>query len=126
MDGVLMVSPTKMPSLSLPPLVIRKSFGIGHGGLQDSIRVTARGDKISMPCAASPPSTFCHENVVASSFGQSSACAKAAEVASQIVSLVRSAAIQSPSGTRAPEVVPFQVKTISLAGSIAAKSGNSP
>src|SRR5690349_6309088 len=31
-DGVLMVSPSKMPSLSLPPLVMRKIFGSGHGG----------------------------------------------------------------------------------------------
>ena len=30
---------------------------------------------------------------------------------------VRWAAIQSASGTRTPEVVPFQVKTMSLAGS---------
>jgi len=29
-DGVLMVSPWKMPSLSLPPLVMRKIFGNGH------------------------------------------------------------------------------------------------
>ena len=49
-----------------------------------------------------------------SSFGQSSGCANAAEVASQIVSPSRSAAIQSPFGTRTPEVVPFQVKTTSV------------
>ena len=66
-----------------------------------------------MPCAASPPSTFCQEKVTTSSFGQSSSCAKAAEVASQIVRPLRSAAIQSPFGTRTPEVVPFQVKTTS-------------
>ena len=66
-----------------------------------------------MPWAASPPSTFCQEKVTTSSFGQSSACAKAAEVASQIVSPSRSAAIQSASGTFTPEVVPFQVKTTS-------------
>src|SRR6516165_10304119 len=107
MDGVLMVSPAKMPSLSLPPLVMRKIFGIGHGDLQLSSRATARGDKISMPCAASPPSAFCQEKVAASSLPQSKACAKAAEVASQIVSPVRSAAIQSAFGTRVPDVVPF-------------------
>ena len=66
-----------------------------------------------MPCAASPPSTFCQEKVTTSSLAQSSACAKAAEVASQIVRPLRSAAIQSPFGTRTPEVVPFQVKTTS-------------
>ena len=79
-----------------------------------------------MPCAASPPSAFCQENVTTSSFGQSSAWANAAEVASQIESPVRSAAIQSALGTRTPDVVPFQVNTISLAGSTAARSGSSP
>ena len=38
-----------------------------------------------MPCAASPPSTFCQEKVTTSSLAQSSSCAKAAEVASQMV-----------------------------------------
>ena len=38
-----------------------------------------------MPCAASPPSAFCQEKVTTSSLAQSSDCAKAAEVASQIV-----------------------------------------
>ena len=33
----------------------------------------ARGDRISMPCAASPPNAFCQEKVTTSSFGQSSA-----------------------------------------------------
>src|SRR6185436_5114722 len=32
-EGVLMVSPTKIPSLSLPPLVMRKTLGNGHGGV---------------------------------------------------------------------------------------------
>ena len=66
-----------------------------------------------MPCAASPPSAFCQEKVATSSLAQSRSCAKAAEVASQIVRPLRSAAIQSASGTRTPEVVPFQVKTTS-------------
>ena len=52
--------------------------------------------------------------------------AKAAEVASQIVSPSRSAAIQSPSGTRTPLVVPFQVKTTSRAKSTWVRSGRSP
>ena len=39
--------------------------------------------------------------------------AKTAEVASQIARPLRSALIQSPLGTRTPEVVPFQVKTTS-------------
>ena len=38
-----------------------------------------------MPCAPSPPSAFCQEKVTTSSLGQSSSCANAAEVASQIV-----------------------------------------
>ena len=31
-DGVLMVAPVKMPLMSLPPLVSRKTFGSGHAG----------------------------------------------------------------------------------------------
>jgi hypothetical protein len=49
-------------------------------------------------------------------------CAKAAEVASQIVSPLRPAGITSPEGTRTPEVVPFQVKTTSRSQSRAAMS----
>ena len=55
----------------------------------------ARGDSTSMPCAASPPSAFCQENVQTSIFDQSSGCAKAAEVASAKVRPWRSAGIQS-------------------------------
>ena len=76
-----------------------------------------------MPWAASPPSTFCHEKVATSSLSQSSGCANAAEVASQMVSPARSAAIKSPFGTRTPDVVPFQVKTTSLDQSTLAKIG---
>ena len=80
-----------------------------------------------MPWAASPPSTFCQEKVTTSSFGQSSACAKAAEVASQIARPSRSAAIHSASGTRTPDVVPFQVKTTSrVRVSTACRSGSLP
>ena len=80
-----------------------------------------------MPWAASPPSTFCQEKVTTSSFAKSSFCAKAAEVASQIVSPSRSAAIQSAFGTRTPEVVPFQVKTTSrFLVSTCDRSGSSP
>ena len=59
-------------------------------------------------------------------FAQSMSCAKAAEVASQMLRPVRSAAIQSAFGTRTPLVVPFQVKTISLAGSMPPRSAISP
>src|SRR5215207_104418 len=41
-EGVLMVSPSKIASLSFPPLVNRKIFGSGHGGTYDSSRATAR------------------------------------------------------------------------------------
>src|SRR5450432_2341306 len=123
MEGVLMVSPSKIPSTNLPSLVIRNVLGIGQGGLLDSRRLTARGERISMPCAPSPPSAFCQEKVTTSSLVKSSVWAKAAEVASQIVSPCRSAAIQSALGTRTPEVVPFQVKTMSVAGSTLDRSG---
>jgi hypothetical protein len=79
-----------------------------------------------MPWAASPPSAFCHEKVTTSSLPQSRSWANAAEVASQMVRPSRSALIQSASGTRTPEVVPFQVKTTSEAGSTFARSGISP
>ena len=79
-----------------------------------------------MPCCASPPSTFCQEKVAASSFVQSISCAKTAEVASQMVRPLRSAAIQSPFGTRTPEVVPFQANTTSRLKSTCARSGSSP
>src|SRR5208282_1781455 len=79
-----------------------------------------------MPCPASPPSTFCQEKVTTSSFGQSSLWAKAADVASQIVKPLRSAAIQSALGTRTPEVVPFHVNTTSWSKLTCVRSGNSP
>src|SRR6185437_4021600 len=79
-----------------------------------------------MPCAPSPPRAFCQEKVTTSSFAQSSFCANAAEVASQIVRPLREAAIQSPFGTRTPEVVPFQVKTTSESKLTFDKSGSSP
>ena len=44
-EGVLIVSPLKMPSISLPPLVRRKIFGSGRGAGSRSSRSTARGLK---------------------------------------------------------------------------------
>src|SRR6188472_819559 len=79
-----------------------------------------------MPCAASPPSTFCQEKVTTSSLGQSRSWANAADVASQIARPCRSAAIQSAFGTRTPDVVPFQVNTMSVAGSTLDRSGSEP
>ena len=79
-----------------------------------------------MPWAASPPRTFCQDQVTTSSLSKGSAMAKAAEVASQIARPWRSAGIQSPSGTRTPEVVPFQVKTTSRSKSTAERSGSWP
>ena len=79
-----------------------------------------------MPCAPSPPSTFCQDQVTTSSLSHGMFIAKAAEVASQIVRPSRSAGIQSPFGTRTPEVVPFQVKTTSRLKSTFARSGSLP
>ncbi len=79
-----------------------------------------------MPWAASPPSTFCQEKVATSILPQSSFCANAADVASQMARPCRSAAIQSASGTRTPDVVPFQVKTTSFDQSIFLRSGSAP
>ena len=52
--------------------------------------------------------------------------AHAADVASQMVSPLRSALIQSAFGTRTPEVVPFQVKTTSRSVSTCVRSGKCP
>ena len=52
--------------------------------------------------------------------------ANAAEVASHSVSPSRLAGIQSPFGTRTPEVVPFQVNTTSRAKSTCPRSGSLP
>jgi hypothetical protein len=79
-----------------------------------------------MPCAPSPPSTFCQDQVTTSSLRHGKSIANAAEVASQIVSPSRSSAIQSPSGTRTPLVVPFQVNTMSRSGSTFERSGSRP
>ncbi len=103
-----MVSPSKIPAISLPPLLIWKIFGSGRSGVYPSSRFTARGLSASMPCAASPPSTFCHDHVTTSSLSHGISMAKTAEVASQNARPWRSAAIHSPLGTRTPDVVPFQ------------------
>ncbi len=66
-----------------------------------------------MPCAASPPSTFCQEKVTTSHLDHSIGCAKAPLVASLKVMPSRSAGIQSKFGILAPEVVPFCVKMMS-------------
>ena len=79
-----------------------------------------------MPCAASPPSTFCQDQVTTSSLAQGSSIANTAEVASQIARPSRSAGIQSPSGTHTPDVVPFHANTTSFDQSTVPRSGSSP
>ena len=62
-----MVSPSKMPSVSLPLLGQAENLGQRPGrrvALEPCDRARAR---TSMPCAASPPSTFCQEKVTTSS-----------------------------------------------------------
>ena len=70
-----MVEPLKMSSLSLPPLSMRKILGRGRGGVNVSRRSTARGDSTSIPCAASPPSAFCQDQVATSSLFHGSSIA---------------------------------------------------
>src|ERR1700737_1663764 len=79
-----------------------------------------------MPCAASPPSTFCQDHVVTSTLDQGKSMANAADVASQIVRPERSSAIQSALGTRTPEDVPFHVNTMSRLESACARPGSQP
>ena len=90
MDGVLIVSPLNTPSASFPPDISRKIFGSGQAGVCVNSRSTARGDSASMPCAASPPSTFCQDQVTTSSLLHGKSIANAADVASQITSPSRS------------------------------------
>ena len=73
-DGVLIVSPVKMPSISLPPLVRRKIFGSGRSRAQAFQPLDrARTEDRASPCAASPPSTFCQLKVATSIFSQAMA-----------------------------------------------------
>ena len=106
-----MVAPVKMSAFSLPPFVIRKILGIGHGGEYDSMRSTARGERMSMPCAPSPPRHFCHEKVTTSSLSHGMSIAKTADVESAMARPLRSAGIGTFEGQRTPEVVPLKVKT---------------
>ena len=78
------------------------------------------------PMPASPPNAFWKLNVTTSSRSHGSGMAKAADVASQIASPSRSSAIQSASGTRTPDVVPFHGNTTSLDQSARDRSGSSP
>ena len=106
-EGVLMVAPSKMPASSLPFFFMRKIFGSGHGGSYDSIRSTARGERMSIPCAPSPPRHFCHEKVTTSRLAHGMSIAKTADVASQIARPARSAGGAQPGGQRTPAVVPL-------------------
>ena len=49
MDGVLMVSPAKMPEINLPPLLIWKILGSARAGVNCSNRFTARGLSAIIP-----------------------------------------------------------------------------
>ena len=79
-----------------------------------------------MPCAPSPPRTFCQLYVTTSHFSNSTGCEKTADVASASVRPRRSAAIQSAFGTRTPLVVPFHVKRMSWSGDVFERSGSAP
>ena len=106
-DGVLIVAPVKRAESTLPFLVIRKILGIGHGGVYDSRRSTARGERMSMPWAPSPPMHFCHEKVTTSRLAHGMSIANTAEVASQMARPARSAGGANVGGTRTPAVVPL-------------------
>merc|ERR1719331_2139417 len=125
-DGVLMVAPVKMSAANLPFFVMRKILGIGHGGVYDSRRSTARGERMSMPCAPSPPRHFCHEKVTTSRLAKGISIAKTADVESAIARPARSAGGTNEGGMRTPAVVPLYVKTTSVDQSIEATSGSSP
>jgi hypothetical protein len=115
----LIVSPLKMPSISLPPLVRRKIFGSGQAAC--SFPAARRRGGSGSACHAPPrrPAPSARRRSSHRACPRAGPCAKAAEVASQIVRPARSAGIASPFGTRTPEVVPFQVKTTSRSKSSA-------
>ena len=125
-DGVLIVLPLKMPASSLPFFAMRKILGIGHAGVCDSSRSTARGERMSMPCAPSPPMHFCHEKVTTSRLAHGMSCAKTADVASQIASPFRSAGGAKLGGHLTPAVVPLNVKMTSSSQLTASRSGRVP
>jgi hypothetical protein len=72
-----------------------------------------------MPCAASPPSTFCQEKVVTSSLSQSAGPAQRPRSRVADRQALAVGGMKSPFGTRTPLVVPFQVKTTSVSKSTA-------
>ncbi len=122
-----MVSPLKMPSISLPSLARRKTFGTGQAGTFDSMRATARGESTIMPCAASPPMTFCQEKVTTSSLGPVEGHREGGRGGVADGDAFAVGGDQSPSGTRTPAAVPFQVKMTSLCRvSTAERSGRMP
>ena len=61
-----------------------------------------------------------------SNFAKSISIANTADVASHMTKPFLSSGIQFASGTRTPEVVPFQLNKTSLLKSIFDKSGNKP
>ena len=122
-EGVLMVLPLKIFSWKFPLFVNLNNLGIGQVGVYSSSLWIALGDKTRIPCCASPPRTFCHENVVTSSLFHEISIANTADVASHKVSPSLSPLIQSPFGTLTPAVVPFQVKITSLLKSTLLISG---
>jgi len=90
-----------------------EQLGKGQFGRWDSSRAMARGLSTSMPWAASPAQCLLPGPGNDVELLPGSSMANTADVASQMTSPSRPAGIHSPSGTRTPEVVPFQAKTTS-------------
>ena len=80
-----------------------------------------------MPCAASPPNAFCQEKVTTSTFVQVDRLGKDRRGGiGEGQPATRLAGIQSPFGTRTPDVVPFQVNSTSRSKSTLPRSGSRP
>ena len=111
---VLIVSPSKMPSISLPPLVMRKIFGSGQAGFVglEPLDRAAAEDQHAMRRLAAQRLLPGEGDDIELGPNRGSARTPPSRVADR--QPPRSALIQSPFGTRTPEVVPFQVKTTSL------------
>ena len=126
-DGVLMVEPSKIEPSSLP--VLRQPEDLRQRPRR-RVRLEprdARGESASMPCAASPPSTFCQLQVTTSSLREVDRPSRTPPRWRRTARARRARAESSRAfGTRTPDVVPFQVKITSRSKSTAARSGSEP
>ena len=120
-EGVLIVSPWKDAVAELPPWVRRKILGRGQGGCSSPAARPRAGSGPACRAAPRRPAPSARNRWRHRACARQMAMANTAEVASQRMRPGRSSVIQSPFGTRTPEVVPFQGKRMSRSGSPTAR-----